>query len=221
MLALGLTYVKWPDWCPVCLFGHACHVLIWLIWLLVPAPAVESSAAPFRERLFQMLFAPIAVIALFSTLNLTFQVYGFRLRTFVPTNLKAGDPVPSFTTQTHKGRSLSSTDAAPNTRVVLNFVSPKCPHCEEQLPILNRTAVHLGNGNYRIVNVCPQLVPELEKLAPNTEWVEDGGNQLRDLFQVSGTPTLFVLGSDGKISEVILGVPDELEAKLRTSLGKP
>jgi peroxiredoxin len=221
VLALGLTCVKWPEWCPICLFSHACHVLIWLIWLLVPPAVVELPASTVRERLFLMLFAPLSVIALFSTLNLTFQVYGFKFRTLAPTTLKAGDTVPSFTAQTHKGRSLSNSDTAQNTRLILNFVSPKCPHCEEQLPIVNSTAAHLGNANYRIVNVCPQLVPELEKLAPDTEWIEDQGNQLRDLFQVSGTPTLFVLGSNGKITEVILGVPAELETKLRVSLGKP
>ena len=143
-------------------------------------------------------------------LNITFLAYGFKLRTIAPTTLQAGDSVPTFAVQTQKGHSLSNTDGS----LVINFVSPECPYCKEQLPILNRTA-----GSFRIVNVSPLVGPELEKLAPATEWVEDRGNKLRDAFRVSGSPTLFVIGSDGKISAVIAGVPDELEAKLRTRLG--
>src|SRR4051812_44254351 len=32
VLALALTYLKWPQVCVICLIGHACHIVMWLIW---------------------------------------------------------------------------------------------------------------------------------------------------------------------------------------------
>jgi hypothetical protein len=44
------------------------------------------------------------------------------------------------------------------------------------------------------------------------EWFEDKEEVLRELFNVTGYPTLFVIGNDGKIQKVISGVSDELKA---------
>ena len=57
--------------------------------------------------------------------------------------------------------------------------------------------------------------------APASEWVEDRDGKLRALFQVSGYPTLFVLGSEGKILQVILGVPEHSKMFVLTSLTRP
>jgi hypothetical protein len=71
------------------------------------------------------------------------------------------------------------------------------------------------------VNVTPALTSDLKEKAPDTEWIEDRGDRLRKLFEVNGTPTLFVIGNDSKIAHIIAGVPDQFEAELRTSLVKP
>jgi hypothetical protein len=89
------------------------------------------------------------------------------------------------------------------------------------LPILNGVAAELPRDSCRVVNVSPALAPELIQRSPDTEWVEDKENKLRGLFRVAGTPTLFVVGTDGKIAQIIAGVPDHLETKLRSSLVKP
>jgi thiol-disulfide isomerase/thioredoxin len=220
LLAGALIYVKWPGVCPVCLFGHACNILIWAIWLTVPAPSNPVSTT-VRERLCLTLFAPMAVVALFSTLNLTFGQYGFQVRPLAPTALHPGDAVPDFTAKTNAGLALANSDAGHGAAIVINFVSPNCPYCKEQLPLLNSVAGELASGPYRFVNVSPALPPELVQLAPGTEWVEDGQGTLRALFQVSGSPTLLVLGTDGKIANVIAGVPERFDAQLRASLVKP
>lgn len=220
LLALGMTYVKWPGVCPACLVAHTCNVLIWSLWLVVPS-AGEVPGTTVRERLFLALFAPVAVIALFSTLNLTFGVYGFHAPSVAPTRLQNGDEVPDFTTATTAGRGLARSDAARGSAVVINFVAPQCPYCKDQLPKLNAVARELAAGPYRFVNVTPALSSDLTERAPDTEWIEDRGDRLRKLFQVNGSPTLFVLGGDGKIAHIIAGVPDQFEAELRTSLVKP
>jgi hypothetical protein len=54
--------------------------------------------------------------------------------------------------------------------------------------------------------------------APAADWVEDKDGALRELFKVFGYPTMFVIGKDGKISQVIPGVPDQLKASLLSKL---
>ncbi len=197
LLAIGLTYMNLPGWCLDCLIAHACNIAIWSIWLLTPTK--EAPTGPLRERLCITLFAPISVMALFSCLNLTFLAYGFKIpQNYSVTTLQPGDVVPHFK------------DA------IVNFVSPNCPYCKEQLAVLNELKDKLGN--YQLVNLTPRLLPELIALAPELEWMEDKEGALRELFKVSGYPTLFVIDNEGKIKEVIQGVPEQLQDQLISQL---
>jgi thiol-disulfide isomerase/thioredoxin len=222
LLAGALTYLGLPDWCPACLIAHTCHILMWTIWKTVPPSRQTAPVSAFRERLCLVLFAPISVIALFSGLNLTFMAYGFKLTpSALASGLQPGDALPLFTAETTAGRPVTNTSPTQNTDTILNFVSPGCPYCEQQLPVLNTVATQLAKGPYRFINVSSALPPELTKLAPAAEWVEDKEGKLRELFQVSGYPTLFIIGTNGKITQVIPGAPEQLEARLLTSLVQP
>ena len=222
LLALALTYLSLPVWCPACLIAHACHILIWTIWNLTPSAATESRASAFPERLCLTLFAPISVVALFSGLNLTFMAYGFKLNhSALASGLQPGDAVPAFTAQTTAGHSLTNINSADTAGTVINFVSPGCPYCEQQLPVLNAVASQLAGGSCRFINVSPALPPDLLQRAPATEWVEDKEGKLRELFHVSGYPTLFVVGADGKITQVIPGVTATLRTDLLATLVNP
>lgn len=222
LLASALTYMLLPGWCAACLVAHACNILIWTIWVVVLPAAREPSASTIKERLCLALFAPISVVALFSCLNLTFMAYGFKVnRNIAASSLRLGDAAPAFTAPISGGpRSFSTADAAQTAATVINFVSPDCSFCKEQLHVLNAVATQLASGPYRFINVSPMLLPELVQNAPATEWVEDKGGKLRELFKVSGYPTMFVVGTDGKIAQVIPGVPEQLKAYLLTSLVK-
>jgi len=194
LLSLTLTYMYLPSWCIPCLLAHVCHVLIWTIWLTVPAQE-SSRSSPFKERLCFMLLVPICVVTLFSCLNLTFLIYGFKQKQhLLATTLKPGDRVP-FT---------SKAELASGT--VINFISPDCLFCKEQMAILNNTQLA-----HRLIVVSPLLLPELVEQLPSANWIEDRSGELRDLFKVAGFPTLFVIGNDSKIAQVVAGVPDQLK----------
>jgi peroxiredoxin len=221
LLAFVLTYLKLPHWCIACLIGHLCNIVIWTIWLLVPLKENKSSPSTFRERLCLTLFAPFSVVALFSCLNLTFMAYGFKTKTHaMASSLQPGDALPAFTIQTTNGHSITNTVAAENIGTFINFVSPACPYCQEQLPIFNTVAKQMASSSYRFINVSPTLSEELIQSSPGTEWVEDRGGQLHKLFKVAGYPTMFIVGKDGKIAQVIPGVPEKLKAYLFDSLDK-
>lgn len=222
LLALALTYIQLPVWCSACLFAHACNILIWMIWVTVPAAANASRASSIRERLCLMFFAPISVVALFSCLNLTFMAYGFKVnRNISATTLRLGDAIPVFTAPiSGRPSSFTNIDAAKTAGTIINFISPDCPYCKDQLLVLNAVAAQLTGGPYRFINISPALPPELLQNAPATEWVEDKEGKLRELFKVAGYPTMFVVGTDSKIVQVIPGVPEQLMAYLLTNLIK-
>jgi peroxiredoxin len=219
LLALSLTYLNLPSLCPECLIGHACNILIWTIWVIVPAKK-KIVATTFRERLCVTLFAPISVVALFSCLNLTFMAYDFKTDRNVPAmSLQLGDDMPAFVTQTIGGRSISKTDASRNASVIINFISSDCSHCKEQLLILNEVASQLSNGAYRFINVSSSVPNELVQNFSSMEWVEDAQGKLRKLFNVSGYPSLFVV-ANGKIALSIPGVSEQFKEDLLVSLAK-
>lgn len=211
MLALALTLINYPNWCLACLMIHACHILIWTLWLTTRSTAIGLRTSPFAERIFLTLFAPICMVTLFSCLNLTFMAYNMRINhTLSSTSLKQGDEVPGFHLPIADSVHPSSRST---TGMIVNFVSSDCPYCQIQLSILNNLSSQLSQ-NYRIINISPLPPAESTILPPLTEWIEDKEGTLRALFKVSGYPTLFVLKEDGKIGQVITGVPDQLKTTL-------
>lgn len=209
-LAFFLTYTRWPIWCGACLTAHACHILIWGIWYCVPETKCISNV-PTGTRLYLLLIAPFSAVALFSSLNLTFMTYSIKTPPKIQT-LQAGDAVPHFEVKTIEGQTLVNTNSK---GIILNFVSPGCLHCKEQLHILNTLKF---DDTYRFINVSPSLSPEMLQSWKDVEWVEDKDLQLHRLFKVQGTPSIYIMGSNGTIIRVILGVPKHLKNDLQICL---
>jgi thiol-disulfide isomerase/thioredoxin len=222
LLAAVLTVIDQPGWCIDCLVGHACNILIWTIWLAIPPAANQvPTSSTLRERFCLAIFAPISVVALFSCLNLTFMAYGIKHnRALAATTLQAGDAIPTFNAQTNR-RGITNSDITQTAGTVINFVAQDCPYCKEQLPSVEAVATQLVKGSYRIINVSPSLSPEIIQRSPTSEWVEDKTGNLRQLFHVSGFPTMFVVGSNGKIEQIFTGVPEKFKETLLTLLVQP
>lgn len=213
LLTIVLTRMNWPHLCYDCLFAHSCHILIWSIWFFIPAEnSVHSNV--LREKLGLTFFSAVSVMALFSCLNLTFMAYGFKAsQSASATLLKPGDAVPLFTLETQGKGQITYDDLAKIDGFVINFISPDCPYCQQQLPILDSVAKAISTAS-RFVNISPTLPQELMAALPHLEWVEDKEGALRELFKVSGYPTLFIISSDGTIAEIIPGLSDTLKESL-------
>lgn len=217
LLAFALTYIQWPLKCPICWIAHGCNILIWALWSFTQAAKSEPHTWVFRERLYLAFLAPLSAIALFSSLNLTFMAYGFKMNSPL-SSFKLGDPVPAFAMKTAKGLTIAN-DASEIQ--ILNFVAPDCPFCKEQIQILNAVASSLkGTKSCRIVHISPSLPSHLVQLSPEQEWVEDKDRQLRALFKVEGYPMMYVVNAEGKISQIVRGVPEELQSYLLENIGQ-
>lgn len=122
--------------------------------------------------------------------------------------LKVGEEVPIFNAITVSGKSISGRQPQ---EVLFNFISPNCPYCKEQMAVLNEIAPELLKKSVRIINISQINSPEFN--TSHMEFVEDSQGEFRKLFKVTGYPTLFIV-KEGKISEIILGAPEELKGKL-------
>ena len=69
------------------------------------------------------------------------------------------------------------------------------------------------NDHFQLINVST-VIPSEEPYSNTLEWAEDKEGKLRELFKVLGYPTMIVLGTDGKINEIIPGVPEKLKTHL-------
>lgn len=220
LLLLSLTYMHLPHVCAPCLLGHLCNVLIWGLWVIAPSEPKSALGLPRQERFFLMLMAPMVVAALLGTLNLTLLIYGLKnSQNHLATGLKPGDGVPPFQAKTQQGRSIANSDLA-NRRFVINFVAADCMFCKEQLAILNAGVNQLKTDALHIINVSPTLPPDLVAQLPTADWVEDQEGTLRALFKVEGYPTLFVLGNDDTIKQVLPGASEELKTTLYSLVEK-
>lgn len=169
LLFFVLTSIDFPQWCPACIIGHLCNISIWMIWWLIPSTTEQGHASPFRERLFLMLFAPIAMITLFGCLNLTFMIYHLKSsQSVMTTNLKAGDLVPNFKIKNDKDTVFANSDITAASGTFINFVSSNCPYCKEQLAILNDASTQLANESYRFINISPSLSQDLIQQSSST-----------------------------------------------------
>lgn len=214
LLAIALTYINLPSWCAICLIAHLCHILIWIIWLVFPFEERPSSLS-FMERLTITLLAPISVVALFSSLNLTFMAYEFKSKNHLSSpGLNLNDAVPYFEGQTTAGHSIINSHSDALKKTILNFVAPNCPYCKEQLQVINSITAMLDKSSYRIINISPSLSPEMLQEAATKEWLEDKDGALRTLFKVAGYPTLFIIGPNGRFAQIIEGAPDNLQTNL-------
>lgn len=220
LLASGLTYLHLPNLCIACLIGHLFNILIWTIWIIVPSPKSELTSSFFKERIYFLILTPMIIVALFSCLNITFLIYHFQedQDSSITTAFKSGDMVPPFTLQTSKGVKISEENLTQALGTVINFVTASCPYCNQQLPILNAVATQLDLNSYQFINVSSTLTDDLIQRASSTEWVEDKQGYLHHLFKVKAYPTTFIIGNDGKIRQVLLGVPENLETNLLTSI---
>jgi thiol-disulfide isomerase/thioredoxin len=213
LLAVGLTAVGWPRWCIGCLIAHVCHLLIWTIWAVVPAPSIVKLQTTTYERLCMVLFAPVPVVALFACLNLTFMAYGIKpSHPTMATGLHVGDAVPDLALVALPGTDLRK------ERILLNFIAPNCPYCKEQLTLLTSMAPQLAADSIRLINVSPILPADRDRYAASFEWAEDRDGQIGNAFKIAGYPTLFVVGADGKIAAILPGVPAQLKERLLGNL---
>jgi len=138
-----------------------------------------------------------------------------------------GKPTSAFSLTTTAGKTVSNTELANAPATVLNFFAPNCGYCKKQIPRLETIRKTYAEKGVRFVNVVEAMgkayTPEetqviLKELGAELEVAHDPDNKVGKQFNVSGFPTMVVVGKSGKVEAVNIGNIGDLETKLSGQL---
>jgi thiol-disulfide isomerase/thioredoxin len=131
--------------------------------------------------------------------------------------LQPGDPAPPFFLRTSDGSPFFLSDqVGPSKKgdakgLVLNFFAPHCKPCWHELPILNSLAEEFKKKGIRIVIIgyredFDRILEMLEELKVDQPIIlSDPYGKVGGKYQVRFLPTTVLIGSDGRIKEIIRG----------------
>lgn len=208
-LFVSLTYFS-PELCIVCIFAHLCHILLWscLLW---EKHAVDTAQENIYSKLSSAFTAAVSMVALFSTLNITFALYAVSSKQVETTFLKPGTKIATT--------SFMQPDTISNA-LVIGFVSQNCPFCHDALKMLNTLSKEISEKNIRVIAVTQTITQEIQEMAPDIEWKEDPSGQLQQQCGVAGYPSLIVLDHHGTVTESVAGIPNKYDERLLLHLNQ-
>jgi thiol-disulfide isomerase/thioredoxin len=97
--------------------------------------------------------------------------------------------------------------------VLLEFMEPWCPHCQDMAPILGGLYTQYGKGNVVFLSVAGPWDGATANDAANfiskygTGWVYvyDSTGTVFSEYGVNSTPTFYIIGTDGTVSSNLVG----------------
>jgi thiol-disulfide isomerase/thioredoxin len=128
------------------------------------------------------------------------------------TPFQAGETIPAFSgTSLWGGRPVAWT-GTPGTPTVIAVWAPWCPHCQKELPLMGQISARYPD--VRILTVVSAIGAEpgpdpatflRDKGLSFATAVDDSNGTLMKGLGVTGTPTVYYVGSDGKVRSVTVG----------------
>lgn len=211
-LGFTLTYFN-PEWCGVCLFAHSTHILLWFILLAAAEDTEREKDNLLGSKLALLFIAPVAMMALFSTLNFTLLIYGLSNENPLGSLVQAGDIIKPF-----QAGKFSNENFADYSGTLFTFVSPNCPYCKELLPSVEALAKEYEGKRVNFVSVGRVITEESKQLAPHLTWIEDKKGEIIPQFGVTGFPTTVLVDATGRVIKSLPGAPSDYAEDFRASL---
>lgn len=126
--------------------------------------------------------------------------------------LTNGTLAPDFTAQDKDGKSVHLSDYKGKT-VVLDFWATWCGICVAEMPQMKTLGDKYADKNVVVLAVNVQDVPSAFQTwtsknpgyAPVIFAIDPGQIHIAALYHVSGLPTQYIIGKDGKITSSIFG----------------
>jgi peroxiredoxin len=131
-----------------------------------------------------------------------------------------GKAAPDFTLAGMDGKPVSMKDLK-GSPVILDFWATWCGPCQMSLPTLNKLYKELQGQGLKAYAIDLQegkdlVRPVKEKLIPDVPVLLDEKGQVAPLYKVNGIPQTVIIGKDGKVRKVFVGV--EQESTLRKAI---
>jgi len=181
-------------------------------WRLFLAPGAEQAAAPSTIPDLADLVQPIGSPA-----------------AGLGSAVRVGSPAPDFTLLSLAGPPVSLHEQQGKV-VLVNFWTTWCPPCREEMPALQRAHERLADQGLVVLGVN---WTQEDNLADVEAFVQEFGLTFpilldsdglvnKDLYQVLGLPTSVLIGRDGTVRAIRIGILDllELESTLQVFLSE-
>jgi thiol-disulfide isomerase/thioredoxin len=97
--------------------------------------------------------------------------------------------------------------------VLLEFMEPWCPHCQNMAPVMDGLYAHYGKGNVVFLTVAGpwngatagDAASFIGKYGTNWVYVYDSSGTIFSNYGVQSTPTFFVVAKDGTVTNMLRG----------------
>lgn len=134
-----------------------------------------------------------------------------------------GKPAPAFTAETLDGESVDLTAMLGEKVVVLDFWASWCPPCRKGLPVVAEMAREFADKPVAVygVNVgepAEQVRGFLAKAELDLEVALDPDGVVAQEYGVRGIPQTVVIGRDGIVHEVHVGLSFNFDGTLRGAI---
>jgi len=115
---------------------------------------------------------------------------------------------PEFATWDVDGNQRKLVDFLNAKPILLEFMSPDCPHCIEMAPILTRLHVSYGN-RVQFLSVAfdknPKRVQRFAQAEKHTWPYLMGNQQIIDAYRLEGVPMFCFVAPDGRLVKGVVG----------------
>lgn len=131
-------------------------------------------------------------------------------------NQLIGKKAPEFTLDTIKEKNVKMSDYREGDKAIVFFWATWCPHCREQLKKLNDEAAQYKSKNIKIILVdVGEQSPIVESYAKKNNLqfnvFLDVESKVAEDYEIIGVPTMFVVGEDGVIKNVIYSLKEDID----------
>jgi thiol-disulfide isomerase/thioredoxin len=124
----------------------------------------------------------------------------------------AGTPAttqaPAFTTTDPAGANRTLAQYLNAKPILLEFMSPDCPHCVEMAPILGRVHKIYGDRVQFLTVAYDKSAKRIQQFAQLEKHVWPyllGTQEIVNAYRLEGVPTFYFLAPDGRIVNVVVG----------------
>ncbi len=144
-------------------------------------------------------------------------------------------PAPPFKLTTIDGKEVTN-ETLKGSVAVLDFFAPNCGFCKKQIPRLETIRAEYAEKPVRFINVSQKMgakeftqeevVNLMKEMGFRGELALNHTNELGQMFQASGFPTMVILDKEGKVAVTNVGNLGDLEERMKKQLnalidGKP
>jgi thiol-disulfide isomerase/thioredoxin len=145
-------------------------------------------------------------------------VCGLGLQPFTPSWVVAEEPVtmkaPAFSLMDLQGKPRSLAEFLNATPILLEFMSPDCPHCREMAPVLTRLHARYRDRVQFVTVAFDKSVPRIQQFAALEKhgWPYLLGSQdVVNAYRLEGVPTFCFVAPEGRLVNRVAGsLPEEV-----------